>query len=121
MNGRVYDYNVGRFLSVDPFVHGGSQVINPYSYLLNNPLAGTDPSGYTPQCDDVGEAFCGPFGYGDNCSFCVSTESSASVNGKDNAAEPAIRSVTREVVVVTTLTKLPITQQSFHIPQTLQN
>jgi hypothetical protein len=49
MGGRVYDYNVGRFLSVDPFVHGtGSQGINPYSYILNNPLAGTDPSGYTP-------------------------------------------------------------------------
>ncbi len=49
MNGRVYDYNVGRFLSVDPFVHGGSQGINPYSYLMNNPLAGTDPSGYSPE------------------------------------------------------------------------
>ena len=50
MNGRVYDYNVGRFLSVDPFIHGAgnSQGINPYSYILNNPLAGTDPSGYSP-------------------------------------------------------------------------
>ena len=50
MNGRVYDYNVGRFLSVDPFLHGeaGSQGINPYSYVFNNPLAGTDPSGYNP-------------------------------------------------------------------------
>jgi len=48
MNGRVYDYNLGRFMSVDPFVHGGSQGINPYSYILNNPLSGTDPSGYTP-------------------------------------------------------------------------
>jgi hypothetical protein len=50
MNGRVYDYNVGRFLSVDPFVHGeaGSQGINPYSYVFNNPMAGTDPSGYNP-------------------------------------------------------------------------
>jgi hypothetical protein len=36
-------------MSVDPFIHGsGSQGINPYSYLLNNPLAGTDPSGYRP-------------------------------------------------------------------------
>ena len=50
MNGRVYDYNLGRFLSVDPFVHlqGGSQGINPYSYIMNNPMAGTDPSGYLP-------------------------------------------------------------------------
>jgi RHS repeat-associated protein len=49
MNGRVYDYNVGRFLSVDPFVHEGSQGINPYSYILNNPLSGTDPTGYAPE------------------------------------------------------------------------
>ncbi|UTW45359.1 VCBS repeat-containing protein [bacterium SCSIO 12696] len=48
MNGRGYDYNLGQFLSVDPFIHseGGSQGMNPYSYLLNNPLSGTDPSGY---------------------------------------------------------------------------
>lgn len=53
MNGRVYDYNLGRFLSVDPFVHEGSQGINPYSYLMNNPLAGTDPTGYTPRKKNV--------------------------------------------------------------------
>lgn len=49
MNGRVYDYNLGRFLSVDPFIQGAgnSQAINPYSYVLNNPLSGTDPSGYS--------------------------------------------------------------------------
>ncbi|MCW8109284.1 hypothetical protein OPS25_12315 [Alteromonas ponticola] len=49
MNGRVYDYNLGRFMSVDPLVHGGSQGINPYSYLMNNPLSGTDPTGYKPE------------------------------------------------------------------------
>ncbi len=50
MNGRAYDYNLGRFLSVDPFVHGvgNSQGINPYTYIMNNPLAGTDPTGYKP-------------------------------------------------------------------------
>lgn len=48
MNGRVYDYNLGRFLSVDPFIQdpGNSQSMNPYTYIMNNPLAGTDPSGY---------------------------------------------------------------------------
>jgi hypothetical protein len=48
MNGRVYDYNLGRFLSVDPFIQapGNSQSINPYSYIMNNPLSDTDPTGY---------------------------------------------------------------------------
>lgn len=49
MNGRVYDYNVGRFMSVDPYIQSPSntQSVNPYSYIMNNPLAGTDPTGYT--------------------------------------------------------------------------
>jgi len=47
MNGRVYDQNLGRFLSVDPVVQeGGGRALNPYSYIQNNPLSGTDPSGY---------------------------------------------------------------------------
>ena len=52
MNGRVYDYNLGRFMSVDPVIQSptNSQSINPYSYIMNNPLSGTDPTGYT-SCD----------------------------------------------------------------------
>ena len=51
MNGRVYDYNLGRFMSVDPFIQapGNSQSINPYSYIMNNPLAGVDPTGYVAE------------------------------------------------------------------------
>ena len=48
MNGRVYDPELGRFLSADPniqFPHA-SQSYNRYSYVLNNPLKYTDPSGY---------------------------------------------------------------------------
>ena len=59
MNGRVYDYNLGRFLSVDPYIQGvgNSQGINPYSYIMNNPLSGTDPSGYKgDQIEEVKEA-----------------------------------------------------------------
>ncbi len=49
MNGRVYDYNLGRFMSVDPLIQSptSTQSVNPYSYIMNNPLAGTDPTGYT--------------------------------------------------------------------------
>ncbi len=48
MNGRVYDPTLGRFLSADPHVQSpyNSQSYNRYSYVLNNPLKYTDPSGY---------------------------------------------------------------------------
>ncbi|MGB0372395.1 MAG: RHS repeat-associated core domain-containing protein [Opitutales bacterium] len=48
MNGRVYDPTLGRFLSADPFVQfeGDLQTYNRYSYVRNNPLSYTDPSGY---------------------------------------------------------------------------
>ena len=48
MNGRVYDPVIGRFLSPDPFVQapGYSQSYNRYSYVWNNPLGMTDPTGY---------------------------------------------------------------------------
>lgn len=63
MNGRAYDYNLGRFLSVDPFIQspGNSQSMNPYSYIMNNPLAGTDPTGYKFVADsfDCKEINCG--------------------------------------------------------------
>ncbi|MBB5209517.1 RHS repeat-associated core domain-containing protein [Chiayiivirga flava] len=50
MNGRAYDYKVGRFLSVDPLITFplNSQSLNPYSYVMNNPLSWTDPSGFSP-------------------------------------------------------------------------
>ena len=48
MNGRVYDPQLGRFLSVDPIFAfpTNTQSLNPYSYVLNNPLSLTDPTGY---------------------------------------------------------------------------
>lgn len=48
MNGRVYDARLGRFMSADPIVSSGDnlQAYNRYSYVLNNPLNATDPSGY---------------------------------------------------------------------------
>jgi RHS repeat-associated protein len=53
MNGRVFDYNIGRFSSVDPFIQNPSfsQSMNPYSYIMNSPLAGIDPSGYRPKSE----------------------------------------------------------------------
>jgi len=49
MNGRVYDPYVGRFLSPDPIIQtlALSQALNPFSYVMNNPLSLIDPSGYS--------------------------------------------------------------------------
>jgi RHS repeat-associated protein len=48
MNGRVYDPLTGRFISADPYISDPDtpQTFNRYSYVNNNPLAYTDPSGY---------------------------------------------------------------------------
>jgi RHS repeat-associated protein len=51
MNGRVYDPEIGRFLSPDPAVQfvADLQSYNRYSYVLNNPMRYTDPTGYLSQ------------------------------------------------------------------------
>jgi RHS repeat-associated protein len=48
MGGRIYDADIGRFLQADPFVQDRTnlQALNRYSYVQNNPLSYTDPSGY---------------------------------------------------------------------------
>jgi RHS repeat-associated protein len=49
MNGRIYDPLIGRFMSADPFIQAPSmlQSYNRYSYVMNNPLNLTDPSGFS--------------------------------------------------------------------------
>ncbi|ABE53494.1 Rhs family protein-like protein [Shewanella denitrificans OS217] len=48
MGGRIYDPNLARFLQADPNIQAPTnlQNYNRYSYVLNNPLTYTDPSGY---------------------------------------------------------------------------
>ena len=62
MNGRVYDPELGRFMSADPFVQApyNSQSYNRYSYVFNNPLSFTDPSGYltSDYCPGNNTAVC---------------------------------------------------------------
>ena len=47
MNGRIYDADLGRFLQADPVIQApeNAQGWNAYSYVFNNPLVYTDPTG----------------------------------------------------------------------------
>ena len=49
MNARVYDSDIGRFLSADTIIQDpfDSQAYNRYSYVRNNPLKYIDPSGHS--------------------------------------------------------------------------
>jgi RHS repeat-associated protein len=91
MNGRIYDQRLQRFVQADPYIQnpGYSQSYNRYSYVMNNPLNRTDPSGY--QCEGngcIGNAWGsggnyiiqidnGPGGYTpggwSHCTGCLST------------------------------------------------
>ncbi len=48
MNGRLYDPVMARFVSADPNIQAPEslQSYNRYSYVWNNPLSSSDPSGY---------------------------------------------------------------------------
>jgi len=48
MGGRVFDPTIARFLSADPYIQSpdNSQSLNRYSYVMNDPLTNTDPSGF---------------------------------------------------------------------------
>jgi RHS repeat-associated protein len=48
MNGRIYDPRLGRFLQADSLIEDlfDPQAINSYSYVRNNPMNATDPTGH---------------------------------------------------------------------------
>jgi RHS repeat-associated protein len=58
MNGRIYDPVTRRFLSPDPHITNplNSQNYNRYSYVTNNPLNLTDPTGFDWSSDSFGES-----------------------------------------------------------------
>jgi RHS repeat-associated protein len=58
LNARIYDPVLGRFMSADSVVQDvyGPQTLNRYSYVGNNPLSFTDPTGHFFGIDDMVEA-----------------------------------------------------------------
>jgi RHS repeat-associated protein len=98
MNGRIYDPVIGRFLSPDPFLQipDYTQGLNPYSYVLNNPLNLTDPTGYSIEgqyiatalslaavCFFPGIVFLGPIVYTVTMTVDYTMEKGRGENSKD--------------------------------------
>jgi RHS repeat-associated protein len=50
MTGRYYDPGLGRFISADSMVPDGGnpQALNRYTFVYNNPIMNTDPTGHAP-------------------------------------------------------------------------
>jgi RHS repeat-associated protein len=58
---RMYDAFTGRFIQPDTLVPepGSSQGYNRYTYVKNNPINYSDPSGHSPCLDNEGSGNCG--------------------------------------------------------------
>ena len=92
MNGRVYDPSIGRFASADPFVQApfNPQSLNRYSYVFNNPLSLTDPTGYeaTGESSAQGEAQSSASGTDDGSAVASAAGNPSGFDlGVDNSAK----------------------------------
>ena len=97
MNGRVYDPQLGRFLSPDPVVAdpSGSQGWNLYSYVGNNPLSRTDPTGLIQagaMCNISTYVFCMDGGGGGGAARTATVTTTAHVFGVHVYHTPVWRS-----------------------------
>lgn len=82
LNARVYDPTIGRFLSPDSVTETvfDLQVLNRYSYVGNNPLSYTDPSGH---------CFLGCFWSSGIFRAVVAIVAAATLQAELSSAEPA--------------------------------
>jgi RHS repeat-associated protein len=101
MHGRIYDPYERRFMSVDPHVTNPKNALsyNPYTYVLNSPVNGTDPTGFDADSESDGadpgaswgwtDYFNGSSGtYSDNA-FPVGTSPPATPDGASAGYTPA--------------------------------
>ncbi|MBY6239087.1 RHS repeat-associated core domain-containing protein [Vibrio harveyi] len=68
MGGRIYDPKLRRFISPDPIINDRteSSSYNLYSYVFNNPMKYTDPSGFVAAEASVSDSGVGPDISGDS-------------------------------------------------------
>ena len=94
MNGRVYDPVIGRFVSPDPLIQDpeNTQSFNRYSYVWNNPLKYTDPTGESVCYTHDGNSF--------TCPVSGSMQSSDNISKKTHAIYKVTNLQTNEVEYV---------------------
>ncbi len=91
MNGRVYEPELGRFLSADPIVQAidNLQSYNRYAYVQNNPLTNIDPSGFTLTGGDADTGWSSEIneamGFGDGSDFGAIQGNEKSDNNNDGS------------------------------------
>jgi RHS repeat-associated protein len=102
MNGRLYDQDLGRFFGVDPFIQfpSNSQSLNPYAYLMNNPLSGTDPTGYATDCTGTRIKDCAGDVYPSSSTGFRSPEDSAKTTAGQSRNGAAVQSTPMDLKLV---------------------
>lgn len=90
MNARLYDPILGRHTSADPTVPDpqNGQAFNRYSYVLNNALAFTDPTGLAPTTDSKLEEHQRKVGQFSMCKTGGPYCSTINIAGNESAASP---------------------------------
>ena len=111
---RFYSPKLGRFLSADTIIPGAAnpQAYNRYSYVLNNPLLYTDPTGHAQSCED-GDV-CSSGGGSNTCypgelvcqlgksNYKPKTKDQIKKDIKDNIIDPALENLTDAAHAATT-------------------
>ncbi|WP_226648297.1 Calx-beta domain-containing protein [Microbulbifer variabilis] len=104
MGGRIYDFAIGRFVQADPIVQApeNGQSLNRYSYVFNNPLSYTDPTGY------VAKASCHQADHRGGNMTCVSSDDSG--DRENSSTTSIVKTETPESVNTNSISVDPVAQ-----------
>ena len=83
MRGRVYDPVAGRFITPDPVGFSGTQGLNRYAYVFNNPLNLVDPSGFIGEVESA-PAGLAPQGAADSALYPFTTPGGINLPGGES-------------------------------------
>jgi RHS repeat-associated protein len=90
MRGRVYDPLAGRFMTADPVLQApfSTQGLNRYSYVFNNPINATDPSGFSAYSIRDGGGYTEWFDWGNQASGAPASSGAATSSAATSGSAP---------------------------------